>query len=353
MKELVPALAGVPTIYWSSPGQCKTSTIENGFKEIGYHCETLVLSQCDPADIGGLPHIENGVTMYAKPDWLQRLEKAPRSVLFFDELTTSRPSVQAPALTLIQNRKVHSLTLPENTLIIAASNPPDEAADGSDLEPPMANRFCHLDWKVSVDTWVDNLMSGFKNNKFFDLPVNWQDFIQEERLLVGSFLKANPFLANGLPKDRESQGKAWPSFRTWTNVATINAAAKSVGIDPTEFVCGSVGAGAGIEYLNWLKALDLPNPEEVLQKVDSFLGWTPPKRDDICMVVASSVARAVENNSTIDRWNSGWKVMNKIAESGKPDVAIIGARILKDSGKQYGLPKNWDKIKKFASFLNE
>lgn len=352
MKELIPALAGVPTIYWSSPGQGKTSKIEAAFNKLGYHLETLVLSQCDPADIGGLPYISNGETLYAKPDWLQRIESAPKSVLFFDELTTARPSVQAPALTLIQSRKIHSLKLPDSTLIIAASNPPEQAADGSDLEPPMANRFCHLDWKYDLNSWADGLISDFTISSYFDLPEGWRALIQKERIFVASFLKSNPFLANKMPESSESRGGAWPSFRTWTNAATVIAAANSVNEDFTDFLCGCVGSGAGIEYLNWRKNLDLPNPEEVLKKIDSFLGWAPPKRDDISLVTVSSVVSAIKNNNTKERWNLGWKVLEKVASCGKPDISIIGARMLRECGQDYGLPENWERVKSFAAQIN-
>lgn len=352
MKELIPAFAKIPTIYWSSPGQCKTSTIEHVASQLGYHCETLVLSQCDPADIGGIPSIKDGKTSYAEPDWLDRLRSAPKSILFFDELTTARPSVQAPALTLIQSRKIHSFKLPESTLIIAASNPPEEAADGSDLEPPMANRFCHLNWKVDLNTWVDKLLSDFKSNNFYELPGGWENLVQEERGMIASFLKSKPALANALPQSREEQGRAWPSYRTWTNAATILAACKSVNQDPLDFVSGCVGEGAAIEYFNWRKNLDLPDPEKVLSTVNSFIGgWTVPKRDDVTLAIINSVCSAIKQNNTLERWNLGWDVMNKIADKGKQDLAVVGARMLRDCNQGYNLPKNWDKIKEFADKL--
>ena len=64
MKQLIPAFAGIPTIYWSSPGQGKSSAIESIARKLGYHCETLVLSQRDPSDVGGIPFIKNGRTVF-------------------------------------------------------------------------------------------------------------------------------------------------------------------------------------------------------------------------------------------------------------------------------------------------
>lgn len=346
MQQLIPAFAGIPTIYWSNPGMCKTSSIEYVAEQLGYHCETIVLSQCDPADIGGIPTIHNGETIYAKPDWLARLEKSEKSILFFDELTTARPSVQAPALTLIQSRKIHNFELPKNTIIIAASNPPEVAADGSDLEPPMANRFCHMDWKMDLEEWTKKLLSNFKTNGFFELPENWKQNIQEQRGYVASFLNARPSLANNMPQERTNQGKAWPSFRTWTNVATVSAAAQSVGVDDVEFICGCVGAGAGLEYINWRNALDLPDPESILKNPSKF---KVPNRDDVSMAIISSVIAAIQKNKTKDRWHSGWDVLARIGKKGKPDIATANAGILRDLDpeKEYGMPKDWSLVKKF------
>jgi len=347
MKQLIPAFAGIPTIYWSSPGQGKSSAIESIARKLDYHCETLVLSQRDPSDVGGIPFIKNGRTVFAPPDWLERLEKAEKSILFFDELTTARPSVQAPALTLIQSRKIHSFSLPDSTIIIAASNPPEEAADGSDLEPPMANRFCHLDWKMDLNTWTNKLLSNFESEDYFDLPKNWKDGIQDARNYVASFLNLNSDLANKMPEDRDNQGKAWASYRSWTNAATVIAASESLNEDPFPFIAGCVGESAAIEFVNWKKTLDLPDPEEILRKPRS---WKISKRDDISMLTINSVINRIRDNNSEERWNKGWEVLEHLCQNKKSDIAVMSSKNLKNINKNYGIPKIFEKslIRKFV-----
>ena len=43
-------------------------------------------------------------------------------------------------LRVVLERTVGDLTLPHDVAIVAAANPPEQAADGWDLSPPLANR---------------------------------------------------------------------------------------------------------------------------------------------------------------------------------------------------------------------
>ena len=45
--------------------------------------------------------------------------------------------------------------------MVAAANPPEQAADGWDISPPLANRFCHLDWDLQAREWADGIVAGF------------------------------------------------------------------------------------------------------------------------------------------------------------------------------------------------
>ena len=82
----------------------------------------------------------------APPDWAVRLARTGRGLLFFDELSSAPPAVQAALLRVVLERRVGSLQLPEHVRIVAAANPPASAADGWHLSPPLANRFVHLHW---------------------------------------------------------------------------------------------------------------------------------------------------------------------------------------------------------------
>ena len=51
--------------------------------------------------------------------------------------------------------------LPAGVRVVAAANPPDEAADGWELAAPLANRLVHLDWPVDGKHIAKGLAVGF------------------------------------------------------------------------------------------------------------------------------------------------------------------------------------------------
>jgi hypothetical protein len=62
---------------------------------------------------------------------------------------------------VLLERTVGDLTLPDEVAIVAAANPPEQAADGWDLSAPLANRLCHLTWETNPRAVAEGLAGGF------------------------------------------------------------------------------------------------------------------------------------------------------------------------------------------------
>jgi hypothetical protein len=89
-------------------------------------------------------------------------------------------------------------------------------------------------------------------------------------------------------------------------------------------VRGTVGEGAGVEFLAWLAEMDLPDPEEVLADPASF---RLPDRGDRAYAALAAIAAAVAMDPTPERWAAGWQVLGLAADAA-PDVAAVAARVL-------------------------
>src|SRR5204862_1816424 len=127
----------------------------------------------------GLPVVvrgeANGARVdFAPPRWAVDLAHAGRGIAFFDEISTAPPAVQAALLRVVLERTVGDLTLPDAVSVVAAANPPEQAADGWDLSPPLANRFCHLDWPVEARTVADGFSSGWSTPQPPRLSEGWE-----------------------------------------------------------------------------------------------------------------------------------------------------------------------------------
>ena len=319
--------AHVPVLLWGPPGAGKSSAVEDMCRSIDLTFEVVIASIREPSDFSGLPVItENGVE-FAPPRWAKTLSEAGNGVLFLDEISTAPPAVQAALLRVVLERVVGDLALPDELAIVAAANPPDQAADGWDLSAPLANRFCHLDWHVDVMTVATGLVAGFPTPVIPTLPEDWKNQIPIAAGLVGGFLSVRQSLVIQPPMERALAGRAWPSPRTWEMLARLLAAAFAVECSletKRNLVIGCVGDGAGLEFLNWVQELDLPDPEAALIDPDSVVF---PERGDRLYAALSAVAGAVASDPTPDRWLAGWRVLEKAAGQ-SPDIGAIAAKVL-------------------------
>lgn len=322
--------ARVPVLLWGPPGTGKTSVVRALGEAADLPVETVIASIREPSDFAGLPVVNRDGDGHAQvelapPSWARRLAAAGRGLLFFDEVSTAPPAVQAALLRVVLERTVGDLVLPDAVAVVAAANPPEQAAGGWELSAPLANRFCHLEWSVDPRLVADGLSTGWPAPAMLELPEDWGRQFATTRSWVGGFLRVRPDLAVEVPADLAQAGRAWPSPRTWEMAARLLAVAEVGGSDPlvrSLVVRGAVGQGPGIELLTWLEEADLPDPEVVLADPERFV---LPERGDRAYAALTSVAAAVAVNPTPERWRRGWEVFGR-AGSEALDVAAAAAR---------------------------
>jgi hypothetical protein len=323
----VAVAARVPVLLWGAPGTGKTSAIRAMAEAMGLPCETVIASIREPSDFAGLPIVAGDTVRFAPPMWARRPADAGHGLLFLDELSTAPPAVQAALLRVVLERAVGDLMLPDQVAVVAAANPPEQAADGWDLSAPLANRLCHLTWHTDPRAVADGLAGGWAAPVVPLLPDGWQAEELLARGLVAAFLHVRPGLACAPPAEAAAAGRGWPSPRTWEMAARLMAAAGAAGTSDearSALIQGAVGEGAGVEFLAWLSEMDLPDPEVVLADPTAF---RLPERGDRAYAALAAIASAVAGNPTAERWAAGWQVLGLAADAA-PDVAAVAARVL-------------------------
>ncbi|WP_328403644.1 AAA family ATPase [Streptomyces sp. NBC_00390] len=322
--------ANQPVLLWGEPGIGKSAGMEQLAAGLGLPLETVIASVHEPSDFAGLPIVGDdpattGVPM-APPDWAVRLARAGGGLLFFDELSSAPPAVQAALLRVVLERRVGSLVLPEPVRIVAAANPPSSAADGWHLTPPLANRFVHLDWTHDPRTVARGMAGTWPKTAVPVVdPARVPGAVARSRGAISGFLTARPGLVHHIPADAQSRGRAWPSPRTWEMALRLLAAGHATGAGREAVAAaltGAVGDGAGIELLSYLEHLDLPDPDRVLADPDSF---ALPDRGDRQLAFLIAVVAAIQGDLTRKRWEAGWAVLAKAVDAGVPDVAARAA----------------------------
>lgn len=305
----------------------KTSCVRALAAADGVPIETLIGSQREPVDIAGWPMIEDGVVRLAVPDWAKALCDANGGYLLLDELTTCSPSVRAAMLTVIQERMVGRVKLPEAVRIIAAANPPDQSAGGTDLDAPTANRFLHITFEPSADEWLTGLRTGFKRLPASRAVAADELRAAEELGALSSFIEARPELRNRLPETDEAAGLPWPSHRSWHALSRVLAYLRR---DDTAAIAaaafGLVGEGAGSEYVEWRANMDLPSVADVIND-PSIFDWDAA-RPDQAWAVLSGVVTWAGNKGTKEAWDTAWGPLVEAATHGAPDVAGAAIRAM-------------------------
>lgn len=311
----------------SDPGVGKSSLVRGIAAAEGIPCEVVLGSIREPADIAGLPVITDGGVSLHAPRWARTLAASEvGGIAFLDELTTCPPAIQAALLTVALDRVVGDLPLPDGVRIVAGANPPDRAADGYELSPPLANRFCHVSYAPSAGEWLAGMGCGWSAPPASRAITPDEDRRLMIRASVLGFINARPDLLHVFPTDAAATGGAWPSRRTWDMLAKTLAHVRD---DDTAarhaLAFGLVGEGTGVEFIEWAARADLPDPARVIAD-PAIVAWTD--RPDRVWAVLASVTAWAASKGTKRAWVQAWGPLLACASNGAPDVAAAAARDL-------------------------
>ena len=319
--------AGVAVCLWGDPGIGKSALIQAAAEADGVPCETVIGSLREPSDFAGLPVVTDEGVRMEPPAWAKRLQAAQAGYLFLDELSTSPPAVQAAMLGVALERRVGDLFLPRSVYVVAAANPPERAADGWDLTPPLANRFLHVSHTPSVDGWIDGMTAGFSLPASGRVAQPNRERTAIARANVAAFIRCRPALLDAFPTNATAIGRAWPSRRTWTMTADVLALLADEDTEAAYLAaCGLVGEGAAVEYLTWRREADLPDPALVVADPGS-VAWRGMDPSRVWAILAGVVGYSA-GKGTVEAWREGWGPLAMAAEMGKGDVAAACARTL-------------------------
>ncbi len=337
---------GLPMLLWGPPGTGKTAAIEALGIAVGLHVEVLSPGERGEGAFGVVPvplkkdaKSETRLS-YPAPDWTDNVEDG--GIVFVDEMTTAPPALQPPLLGLIQKRRIGSTRLGPRVRVIGAANPPEQAAGGWDLAPPVANRLGHLDWPApEVESWSDWMLSGGS-----EAEVKQIDALQEEQRVLGlwdsafarakglvtAFLKRRPeLLMKQPPTGDPNASRAWPSPRSWENATRAVASAEVHRLndeEADELLAAFVGTGITAEFAEFRTQADLPDPEDLLEGRAKFKH--DPKRLDRTAAVVQSCAALITPAGAKRRLERGaafWQLLGKLDTDAR-DLIVPAVRVM-------------------------
>lgn len=263
--ELIIAANDVPLIVGES-GIGKTALAHSIAKENSYYLVNIDANLLKEGEIGGLPTVVNGKTVYASHYKLVEINEALNNnhevLLFIDELNRCDHAVQQELMNLILNREINGFKLGENVHIIAAMNPSskyenyrDSNYQVVDMDEAQEDRFVWIEMESDIKEWIK---WGMNSGKIHG------DIIQ--------FLSAFPQYLH--TTDSNETIKATP--RSWERVSKAYKVYKEGSKNKKEYslraftnvVRGNVGESISIDLVNFLSHLKKPLIE--LEKLFSY-----------------------------------------------------------------------------------
>lgn len=317
--------ARVPVLLEGSPGCGKSSLVKALAESENAAYERVIASIREPADFSGLPVVTPEGVSFEPPRWAKRLAAAEKGYAFFDEINTATEAVQGALLTVVLDGEVGDLQLPETVRMIAAQNPADESAGGSDLARPLANRFCKITFAPTVEDWVNGMTTGWKTLPASRAVARTVEREAEIVSAVTSFVTHRPTLLEPNPPSAIEASGAWPSRRTWdmlTKALTHLRADDTSAIQMVVF--GLVSEQVGIEFLTWLEEMDLPSADNVVAD-PSIVDWATERQDRIWAVL-NAVTTLAAQRGTVEQWRAAWKPLGAAFDANRADFAAAAAR---------------------------
>lgn len=252
-----------PIFVWGAPGVGKSSVIRQVAEEEEVGFIDLRMTLLDPSDLRGLPFPKDGTAFWLPPSFLPKVERdGEKGILFLDELNAAPPLVQASGYQLVLDRKVGEYTLPPGWVVIGAGNRVGDRAVIFRMPSPLANRFVHLNFEVSLEDWVE---WAVKNS------------IQPQ---VIGFINFRPSLLFSFNPERDD--KAFPTPRSWAMASGLLSLRRELLI---EALSGAVGEGTAGEFFAFLEMQEhLPPLEKIWEGEDII-----PERQDMKYALVSAL----------------------------------------------------------------
>jgi hypothetical protein len=322
-----------PIFIWGPPGIGKSDIVAQITNSLpNSHLIDIRLSLWEPTDIKGIPYYSanDNAMVWGAPSELPTEEFAAQYdniVIFFDEMNSAAPAVQAAAYQLILNRRVGQYKLPDNVLIVAAGNREADKGVTYRMPAPLANRFVHLELAVSFDDWFGWAVE----NKIHKDVVGFLNFSKKD---LYDF-------------DPKSPSRSFATPRSWSFVSELLEDELDENTT-TDLVSGSVGEGLAVKFMAHRKvASQMPNPTDILDgKVKEL------KTKEISATYSLTVSLCYELKEASDKGDKKFddKVNNFLRfamDNFETELVVMGIKL---ALTQYGLPIDPDEIECFDEF---
>ena len=229
---------------WGDPGLGKSDIAEAVAADLELDLIYADLVTRDPADLGGMPWVQDGRTTRSRPDWLPTDGKG---ILFLDELPQAGIANLNIAATLIREHRIGEHQLPPGWMIVCAGNHQHNRAGTTTMPSHVRNRLMHCYVEADADAWA-----------------KWAS----SRRLSPMLVAYNRYRAQEFHHKFSATDNAYPTPRSWSAChqalrLDVDTALRRMCLD------GLVGESAGADFAGFCDIYsNLPDVDAIIADPD-------------------------------------------------------------------------------------
>ena len=309
--------AGVPAMAEGGTGEAKSQAGGLALaRALGKKFVLLIGSACSDTDFAGFPSPDKKLPYMPMIPTKKMYDCINEPcLLFIDEATAVDGTRRAPMMSIFTERQMGDYELHPDTLIAGACNPPDVCPNGSPFEPAMCNRFYHHEWQLPFEDWAEGMVNkhNWSDPAIPVLPADWRLSCDRWDVIITGFLRKNPKMKKQIPT--EDGQKSFSTLRAHTNLALALGAADACNAPTSihsQLIDGLVGEVCNGELMAYYAALDLCDPEEVLDGNISYTYDEKQYSQAACLTHALLACLSAKMSPT--RFENGMKALCDIGD---------------------------------------
>ncbi len=327
-KELIKSLAKLKLSFmlWGATGVGKSEAVRQLAAEIAAELRDVRLCQKQPTDIGGLPALdhESRQTVFYPPAFIAPREDGKPVVLFFDEISLAPDDTKGAVLGILEERRQGDVEIPDNWIIVAAGNRPEDLANARGLGAAANRRLLHVVIEPQLEATLEH---------FIKIKVAPE---------VLAFLKVFPQHLSGEESARTQKHELYPRPASWEKVSNILGELKKADKRTKHLaVAGIIGDSVAAEFM--LLAEEVKNMKsvdellEIQRKTPSKIGKYLPDTVNGLYALSFAVASRASEETAVELI----ELVNRLDEQTGERFAALPMRDLQTMAGSLLLEKIW------------
>ena len=327
-KELIKSLCRLHLSFmlWGATGVGKSEAVRQLAAELDAELRDIRLCQKQPTDIGGLPALDHETkqTVFYTPAFLAAREDKKAVVLFFDEISLAPDDTRSAVLGILEERRQGDVEIPDNWIIVAAGNRPEDLANARGLDAAANRRLLHIVIEPQLEATLAHFM------KISIAPE------------VLAFLKVFPQHLSGEESARQQKHELYPRPASWEKVSNVLGELKKADKRTKHLaVSGIIGDSVAAEFM--LLAEEVKNMKsvdellEIQQTTPSKIGAYLPDTVNGLYALSFAIASRASEETAIELL----ELVNRLDEQPSERFAALPMRDLQTMAGSLLLERIW------------